>query len=104
MGTNEVVLLCNPSCQGGFLFDADRRGGVLSPERVDVRELIAWGLDEFPYRGGARQEGLAKYVERAQQRLAERECYANYPALLEEETKGINHLLSECKLRPDLQV
>lgn len=73
----------------------------MNPERVDVHELIAWGLDEYPYGGDARQEGFAKQAERAQHRLAERERYASCPALLEEETKNINHLLSKCGLRSD---
>src|SRR4030088_768593 len=45
----------------------------------------------------------AKKVERAQQRLAERECHANCPALLVEQTKSINYLLAECMRRSDLQ-
>lgn len=75
----------------------------MNPKKVGVHELIAWGLDEYPHRDGARQEEFAKHVERAQQRLAERERYSSCPPLLEAETKSINHLLSECELRSDLQ-
>jgi hypothetical protein len=71
-----------------------------------VHELIAWEIDEYPYRNSAmalRQEEFAKRVERAQERLAERECHASCPALLAEENGSINHLLAECAQRIDLQ-
>ena len=73
---------------------------------VDVHELIAWGLDKYPYRDSAvepRREELAKKVELAQQRLVERECHANCPSLLPQQTKNINSLLAECRRRSDLQ-
>jgi hypothetical protein len=78
----------------------------LSSSNVDVHELIAWGLDEYPYRDSAMDFGraeLAKKVERAKQRLAGRECHANCPALLAEQTENINYLLAECTQRSDLQ-
>jgi hypothetical protein len=78
----------------------------LSSPNVDVHELIAWGLDEYSYRDSAMDLGrdeLAKKIERAQQRLAEREYHANCPALLPEQTKNINCLLAECRRRSDLQ-
>jgi hypothetical protein len=71
-----------------------------------VHELIAWGLDEYPYRNSAmgfRREGFAKRIEQAQQKLAERECHAGCHALLAEEDESLNHLLAECKQRVDLQ-
>ena len=77
----------------------------MSSSNVDVHELIAWGLDEYPYRDAAMdlgREGLAKKVERGQNKLAERECGANCPALLAEQTEAINYLLDECRQRPDL--
>ena len=73
---------------------------------MDVFELIAWELDEYPYRDsatGLRGEEFARQVERAQQKLAERQCYTSYPALLVEEGKSINHLFAECRQRSDLQ-
>jgi hypothetical protein len=78
----------------------------LSSSKVEVHELIAWELDEYPYRSsamGLRREGFAKQIERAQQKLAERECHASCPPLLAEESKDINHLLAECRQRSDLQ-
>jgi hypothetical protein len=78
----------------------------LSSSNVDVHELIAWGLDEYPYRDAAMdlgREELSKKVERAQKRLAERECHANCPALLPEQTENIRYLLDECMQRSDLQ-
>ena len=73
---------------------------------MDVHELIAWELDEYPYRNAAmsfKREEFAKQIERAQQKLAERECHANSPALLAAENETIDHLFSECQQRSDLQ-
>jgi hypothetical protein len=78
----------------------------LKPAKVDVHELIAWALDEYPYRSstiGPRQEELAKQIEQAQQRLTEREPYEGCPALLAEEPAGIKHLLTTHVRRTDLQ-
>jgi hypothetical protein len=50
-----------------------------------------------------KQEEFTKRIERAHERLAERECHANCPALLAQESKSINHLLAECRERSDLQ-
>jgi hypothetical protein len=78
----------------------------LSSPKVDVHELIAWELDEYPYRDSAMsltQEEFAKRIEQAHYRLAERECHASCPALLAQESKSINHLLAECRERSDLQ-
>jgi len=78
----------------------------LSLSKVAVHELIAWELDEYPYRDsamGLKREEFAKQVERAQQRLAEREWHASCPALLAEESESIDRLLAECRQRSDLQ-
>lgn len=78
----------------------------MKPAKVDVHELIAWPLDEYPYRSSTivpRKEELAKQIEQAQQRLTEREPYAGCPALLAEETTRIKHLLSANLQRADLQ-
>jgi hypothetical protein len=67
----------------------------MSPAKVEVRELIAWGLDEYPFRSRAinvAQETVATKIGQATQRLAEREHYANCLALVEEETESIRHL------------
>jgi hypothetical protein len=77
----------------------------LSSSTVDVRELIAWGLDEYPYRGsvsGVPQEEIAGQVERARQRLAQRKGYASCPALLLDETGSIRNLLTAVLQRTDL--
>jgi hypothetical protein len=78
----------------------------VSSAKVDVRELIAWGLDEYPYRSYAAdlgQEGFAKQVEQAQQRLTQYECYSGCSALLpEEETESIRHLFTSYAQRADL--
>jgi hypothetical protein len=71
-----------------------------------VHELIAWGLDDYPHRNSvpvARPEEFVGQVERAQQRLAERECYASCPALLAEETENIGCLLTEVLQRKELK-
>lgn len=78
----------------------------MSPSKVDVHELIAWELDEYPYRNAAmslKREEFAKQVERAQQKLSERECHANRPAVLAAEDESIDHLLAEWKQCSDLQ-
>jgi hypothetical protein len=70
-----------------------------------VHELIAWELDEYPYRDSAmslKREEFAKRIERAHERLAERKCHASCPALLTQESKSINHLFAECRERSDL--
>jgi hypothetical protein len=74
--------------------------------KVDVHELIAWTLDEYPYRNstiGLRREEFAKQVEQAQQRLAEHKPYECRPALLAEETENTRHLLTANAQRTDLQ-
>jgi hypothetical protein len=75
---------------------------MLSSSKVEVHELIAWELDEYPYRNSA-MSCRREMVERAQQNLAERECHAICPALLAEESESIDRLLAECKQRSDLQ-
>jgi hypothetical protein len=78
----------------------------VSPAKVDVHELIAWGLDEYPYRSSAtdlRPKEFAMQVERAQQRLTERERYVGRPALLAEETQNIRHLLTGYERHAGLQ-
>jgi hypothetical protein len=71
-----------------------------------VHELIAWGLDDYSHRDSVivvRAEEFAGQVDRAQQRLAERECYTSCPALLEEETESIGRLLAEVSQRKELK-
>jgi hypothetical protein len=78
----------------------------LRPAKVDVHELIAWELDEYPYRSsttGLRQKEFAKQVEQAQQRLAERKPYECCSALLAEETDSIRNILAAHAQRADLQ-
>lgn len=79
----------------------------MRPAKVDVHELIAWTLDEYPYRSstiGPRPEELAKQIEQAQQRLTECEPYEGCPAWLAEETECIRHLLTAARAqRTDLQ-
>jgi hypothetical protein len=78
----------------------------LSPAKVGILELIAWDLDEYPYRSsamGQRQAEFAKQVGQAQQRLAERDCYASGSALLAAKTEDIRYLLAVQQLRSDMQ-
>ncbi len=79
----------------------------MNPAKVTVTELIAWGLDAYPYRDSATDDihgEIAKHVKQAQQRLSERDCYESCTPLLLEQRESINHLLAECEQRPDLQV
>jgi hypothetical protein len=106
MGADEIVLLNRSSSYPCFIFRADGGGGILSRAKVVVHELIAWALDEYPYRSSATdlsQEGFAKELERAQQRLTEREPYDYCPAMLAEETESIRHLLAVHAQRTDLR-
>jgi hypothetical protein len=73
---------------------------------VDVHELIAWELDEYPLRNAMADfspEALATRVRRACEALAERECYVHRGALMVEQTESIQPLLSLASLRDDLQ-
>jgi hypothetical protein len=106
VGADEIALLLGSPYQRGFLFRADSWGEALSSSKVDVHELIAWDLDEYPYRNfsvGHQRDGFTKQIEWAQQKLAERECHASCPALLAEESKNVDHLFAECRQRSDLQ-
>jgi hypothetical protein len=78
----------------------------LSVAKVNVHELIGWELDEYSYRSSAMdlgQEGFSKLIERAQRRLAERECYVCCPALLAEKTDSIGEILGSHSKRTDLK-
>src|SRR5271163_115927 len=78
----------------------------MRPAKVNVRELIAWGLDADPYRDagtGLGQKELARQVEQAQRGLTHREHYSTCPALLANEAEGIEHLFTAPALRDDLQ-
>jgi hypothetical protein len=68
---------------------------------------MAWGLDEYPYQSSAinlSQDEIAKQVEQAQQRLAQRKCYASCPALLAEKTKSIEYFLTEAAQQPSAKL
>ena len=74
---------------------------------MNVHELIAWDLDEYPYRRAAvdivGEEEFAKRIESARRQLAKRELYTNCSVLLIEETERIRPLLTTCAERLDLQ-
>ncbi len=78
----------------------------MNPAKVNVHELIAWGLDEYSYRGfaiGDRQEEFSQQVSRAQRQLDTQKCYTNCSALLPEQTERIKNLLNVAAQRIDLQ-
>jgi hypothetical protein len=78
----------------------------VSTSRVDVHELIAWGLDEYPSRHaatGVGLEGLTLRTERAREALAQRERYVEGEALLTDKTESIQHLLELFAERDYLQ-
>lgn len=78
----------------------------MTAAKVIVRELIAWDLDDYPYRDAAAGFGLAELrerTERASAKLAERDLYAGTTALLERETKDIQDLLTVAAQREDLR-
>lgn len=78
----------------------------MNPAKVDVHELIAWKLDEYPYRDSAiagRQDKFSQQIARAQRQLATQNCYVSCPALLVEQTEGVRDLLEIAAQRTDLQ-
>lgn len=78
----------------------------MSALSVDVRELIAWEFDEYPFRNAMADfspEALKIRAERARAVLAERECQVNTDALLIAETESIQPLLTIASQRDDLQ-
>ena len=78
----------------------------MTAAKVIVRELIAWDLDDYPYRDAAAGFGpaeLRERTERASAKLAERDLYAGTTALLERETKDIQDLLTVAAQREDLR-
>jgi hypothetical protein len=78
----------------------------MSASNVDVRELIGWGFDEYPFRSAMTDfspEALTNRAKRASEMLAQRDCHADSDALLAEETKSIQHLLALASQRDDLQ-
>jgi hypothetical protein len=79
----------------------------MTSRKVDVHELIAWGLDEYSYRDNAAgfdSTELAARIRRATARLAERDRYAGASALLEQETRDIQPLLAMATQREDLHL
>jgi hypothetical protein len=78
----------------------------MSSSTVDVHELIAWGLDEYPCRTsatGLKQEELAKHIEQAQQQLAIRAPYMTCSAIDAKETENIEHCFATAMQRSDLK-
>ena len=78
----------------------------MTVSKVNVRELIAWDLDDYPYRdaaAGVDSVKLDERTKRARAQLAERDRYTGTTALLEQETKDIEDLLKVAAEREDLQ-
>jgi hypothetical protein len=79
----------------------------MTSPKVDVHELLAWGLDDYSYReaaAGFDSAGLDTAIRRARARLAERDHYAATTALIERETQNIEPLLAVASQREDLQL
>jgi hypothetical protein len=79
----------------------------MTSPRVDVHELIAWGLDEYSYRDdatGLDSTGLAARIRQASATLAERDRYRSTSALLDQETRDIQPLLALATQREGLQL
>jgi hypothetical protein len=78
----------------------------MTVSKVNVRELIGWDLDDYPYRdaaAGADSVKLAEKAKRARAKLAERDQHSETTALLARETKDIQGLLKVAAQREDLQ-
>jgi hypothetical protein len=72
----------------------------LSASTVSILELIAWGLDEYPYRNHGE---FAIKLQCAEQTLAARSCYESCNALLEKETAHIQRMLDVHAQRTELR-
>ncbi|WP_158944712.1 hypothetical protein [Granulicella sp. S190] len=78
----------------------------MTAEKVDVLELIAWDLDDYAYRDastGFSSAALDSNVEQARARLSQLQHYANNSALLEQETRNIQQLLTAAATDEDMQ-
>ena len=79
----------------------------MTSPRVEVHELIAWGLDEYSYRdyaAGLDSTELAAHIRQASARLAERDPYVSASALVEQDTRDIQPLLAAAMQREDLHL
>ncbi|MBB5342291.1 hypothetical protein [Tunturibacter empetritectus] len=77
----------------------------MTSRKVDVHELIAWGLDEYSYRddaAGFDSMELDARIGQASARLAERDRYTSASALLDQETRDIQPLFATATQREDL--
>jgi hypothetical protein len=78
----------------------------LSAVAVTIHELLAWDLDEYPYRdfaGDLTTGKIAKKFGHAKRTLIERADYTPSSALLNPETARIQHLLDVHALRTELR-
>jgi hypothetical protein len=89
-----------------IVFSTIASGELLSTSMVTIHELVAWELDEYPYRlSGANlsDEQFARKVHQAKQKIADRVSYEPCKVLLDEETARIQHLLDVYARRADIQ-
>jgi hypothetical protein len=78
----------------------------LNPSTVTIHELMAWELDEYPYRNSGTDlstEQLSDKSERAKRILLERANYEPCSAILHAETALIQHLLNGHAQRTELR-
>jgi hypothetical protein len=77
----------------------------VSASTVYVRELIAWDLDEYAFRGSSEAfEGqvFEEAVTRAQKKRARREAHTEISALIEDDAQAAQTHLDRAALRADL--
>jgi hypothetical protein len=77
----------------------------LTSPTVDVHELVAWRLDDYPPRAsaiGVEQNEIERKIQQAKQQLGKRDSFTSTPALLMEETQQIRELLDASMQRADL--
>lgn len=76
-----------------------------APATVEVHELVAWGLDDYPYRdlAAARdQSAFATALRTAHQQIAVREPYVDGRVLHTDHKQHLHHLLDLASQREDL--
>jgi hypothetical protein len=105
MGADKSLLFYLSIQDFDVALDAVHGGGVLTESVVTVRELVAWGLDEYSHRDSGAdltKSGLFDRCKCAKQTLIERADYEPCSALLSLETARIQHLLNVHAQRAEL--
>ena len=78
----------------------------MSAPLVDIRELVAWDLDEYSFRESSTEYDAGAFldkVDHARQQLSVRAPHRERSPVLPEATERLQHLLKEASRREDMQ-